>query len=69
VEALVLSLNAYLLVVMEAIIGESAFGAPTDVDQIFANIRIAEEARERAANEIKKEQISTDNLTVLLGKL
>jgi hypothetical protein len=53
VEELVLSLNAYILTVIEAVIAQVEESPPSGLDQIFADIRISEEAREIAAS--KKE--------------
>jgi hypothetical protein len=69
VEVLILSLNAYITTVIEAVVANGVTGPALSLDQIFANIRINEEARERAVSSVNKVKIDPSNLHLATGRL
>jgi hypothetical protein len=69
VEELVLSLNAYILTVIEAIIAQAEAVPSCGLDEVFADIRITEEARAVAAQrkEIADRPPTGADFPLLLG--
>jgi hypothetical protein len=62
-------MNAYLLMVIEAIASALDDASIGNLDELFANVRIAEEARERAIMKSKDDKLSKHNLTLVMGHL
>ena len=69
VEELVLSLNAYILTVFEALISQAEDLPPCALDEVFADILITEEARKTAATkaEVAHRPPRGDDFPLLLG--
>ena len=68
VEGLILSLNAYILSVVEALVG-SEIAVESSLDENFSNIRITEEATEREVSKFKKEPINSERLRIIVGTI
>jgi hypothetical protein len=67
VESLIRTLNAYVQIVFDALIGARAAGGQTRLDDLFAAIHINEEARERQFAALRGKPIARETIELALG--
>jgi hypothetical protein len=68
VETLILTLNAYILMVFDSVLDVGSSAPPgSTIDDLFAELRITEEAREREVAAIPNSKMTAEHLEVVLG--